>query len=116
VGSSLRYLGGPAGFGFGAVWMTAGIGSAIACLLLAALGYGVVFVAERAQANAKTRPSNQTPEAQAAPPLTADELELDHGHYYEPPDDATSPLAAEVEYGWPSSYVTSSQGEPGQRV
>jgi hypothetical protein len=105
VGSSLRYLGGAVGFGFGAVWMTAGIGSAIACVLLAALGYGAVFVAERAQASANThRPSNQTPEAEAALPLPADELELDHGRYYEPPDDATSPLAAEVEYGWPSGY------------
>ncbi len=116
MGSSLRYLGGAVGFGFGAVWMTAGIGSAIACVLLAALGYGVIFVAERAQANAKTRPSNETPEAQGSPPLPAEELELDHGSYYEPSDDATSPLAAEVEYGWPSSYVTSSQGEPGHRV
>ena len=103
MGSSLRYLGGAVGFGFGAVWMTAGIGSAIACVLLAALGYGAVFVAERAQANASThRPSNQMPEADAGLSLPADELELDHGRYYEPPDDATSPLAAEAEYGWPS--------------
>jgi hypothetical protein len=104
VGGSLRYVGGAVGFGFGAVWMTAGIGSAIACVLLAALGYGVVFVAERAQANANTHPPSETPEAETATPLGADEFELDDGRYDEPPDDATSPLAAEGEYGWPGSY------------
>jgi hypothetical protein len=62
------------------MWMTAGIGPAIACVLLAALGYGAVFLAERAQANANT----------------------DRERYYEPLDDAMSPLAAEAEYGWPS--------------
>ena len=81
MSNSLRYLGGAVGFGFGAVWMTAGIGAAIACLLLAALGYGVVFVAERAQANAIT---------------PAEDALV--------PDDATSPLAAEAEYGWPLSH------------
>jgi hypothetical protein len=80
LSNSLRYLGGAVGFGFGAVWMTAGIGAAIACLLLAGLGFGVVFVAERAQADART------PDA-----------------YGEPADDASSPLAAEAEYGWPLS-------------
>lgn len=74
--STLRYFGSAVGFGFGAVWMTAGIGPAIACVLLAALGYGAVFMAERARTNASMRD-------------------------YEPLDDATSPLAAEVEYGWP---------------
>jgi NAD(P)-dependent dehydrogenase (short-subunit alcohol dehydrogenase family) len=80
VDNSLRYVGGAVGFGFGALWMTAGIGAAIACLLLAALGYGVVFIAERAQANARTQDA------------------------HEPDDDATSPLAAEAEYGWPLSH------------
>ena len=79
MSNSLRYVGGAAGFGFGAVWMTAGIGAAIACLLLAGLGYGVVFVAERAQTNAHGRDA------------------------YEESEDATSPLAAEAEYGWPLS-------------
>jgi hypothetical protein len=64
------------GFGFGALWMTAGIGAAIASVLLAGLGYGAVFMAERAKSNATIRD-------------------------YEPVDDATSPLAAEAEYGWP---------------
>jgi len=97
VGNSLRYVAGAVGFGFGAVWMTTGIGAAIACLLLAALGYGVVFVAERAQANASTP-------AEAELSLSADEFELDGEPYEEPADDATSPLAAEVEYGWPVSH------------
>jgi hypothetical protein len=97
VGNSLRYLGGAVGFGFGAVWMTAGIGAAIACLLLAALGYGAVFVAQRAQANAIIP-------GEAALSLPADELDLDHQPYDEPGDDATSPLAGEVEYGWPLGH------------
>jgi hypothetical protein len=106
VGSWLRYLGGAVGFGFGAVWMTAGIGPAIVCLLLAALGYCAVFVAERAQAEATAhRPPSQTPEAEAALPLPAEELELDQERYYEPRDDATSPLAAEAEYGWPAAMT-----------
>ena len=67
------------GFAFGAVWMTAGIGPAIACVLLAALGYGAVLLAERAQGSASTG----------------------RERYYEALDDATSPLAAEAEYGWP---------------
>jgi hypothetical protein len=76
VDSTLRYFGSAVGFGFGALWMTAGVGAAIAAVLLAGLGYGVVFMAERAKANAST-------------------------FDYEPLDDATSPLAAESEYGWP---------------
>jgi hypothetical protein len=105
MGSTLRYVGGAVGFGFGAVWMTAGIGSAIACMLLAALGCGVVLVAERAQANTGThRPLNRAPEVETALPLAADELELDHERY-EPSDDATSPLAAEADYGWPAAMT-----------
>jgi hypothetical protein len=79
VDSSLRYFGSAVGFGFGALWLTAGIGPAIASVLLAALGYGAVFMAERAKANAGPRE-------------------------YESLDDATSPLAAEPEYGWPGAH------------
>jgi hypothetical protein len=95
VDSSLRYFGCAVGFGFGVVWMTEGLGAAILCLLLAGLGYGAVFVAGRAQAEGITRrgPSN-TPKTEA---LLLDDLELD----YEPEADATSPLAAEADYGWP---------------
>ena len=90
MGGSLRYAGSAAGFGFGVVWMTVGLGSAIVCLLLAALGYCAVFMAERAQAEAGTRrPPIQTTDADLAP----ERVELS--------DDATTPLAAEAEYGWP---------------
>lgn len=95
--SSLRYFGCMVGFAFGAMWMTVGLGSAILCLLLAGLGYGAVFVAGRAQTEGIGR---RRPSAVAATddPLL-DDLELD----YEPADDATSPLAAEADYGWPEA-------------
>jgi hypothetical protein len=76
VDSTLRYFGSALGFGFGALWMTAGIGAAIASVLLAGVGYGAVLMAERTKTNPSTRNSEQL-------------------------DDATSPLAAEAEYGWP---------------
>ena len=100
--SSLRYFGCAVGFGFGVLWMTEGLGTAIVCLLLAGLGYGVVLVRERAQANpsAFRLPSQTTRGAQNLP-LRAEELNLDLGHVYEPSDDASSPLAAEADYGWP---------------
>lgn|SRR5437870_6522961 len=95
MGGSLRYAGSAAGFGFGLVWMTVGLGSAIVCLLLAALGYCAVFMAERAQAEASTRrPPIQTPEAHL---LAPERVERDR----DLSDDATTPLAAEAEYGWP---------------
>lgn len=121
--SALRYVGGAVGFGFGAMWMTVGIGAAIACLLLAALGYGVVLVAERAQANANLqRRPEEMYEVDADLPLMADELELSHTEFdpafdragldpasYDPvpdaldkpPMEAPRPLAAKADYGWP---------------
>jgi hypothetical protein len=100
VDSSLRYFGCVAGFGFGVLWMTEGLGAAILCLLLAGLGYGVVLVAERARANPELlRLPTRTPETGELS-STADELNLDHGYVYEPTD-ASSPLAAEADYGWP---------------
>jgi hypothetical protein len=107
VDSTMRYVGGAVGFGFGAMWMTVGIGSAIACLLLAALGYGAVWLAERAQASAQAgaaapQPVNETFEADADLPLTADELELEEISYAEPPDQPARPVTAEVDYGWPT--------------
>lgn len=99
--SSLRYFGCAVGFGFGVLWMTEGLGAAILCLLLAGLGYGAVLVAERARANPSAfRLTTGTPKVDGLP-LRAAELNLDLGHVYEPSDDATSPLAAEAEYGWP---------------
>jgi len=102
VDVSLRYFACTVGFGFGVLWMTVGLGPAILCLLLAGLGYGVVFVAERAREHPESfRLPKRTPEADGLA-LTADELNVDHGYVYEPPsDDASSPLSAEAEYGWP---------------
>jgi len=103
VDSSLRYFGCVVGFGFGVLWMTEGLGAAILCLLLAGLGYGAVLVAEHARANPDAfRLPTRTPGAEDLPlRAEAEELNLDLGHVYEPSDDETSPLAAEVEYGWP---------------
>ncbi len=102
--SSLRYFGCVAGFGFGVLWMTEGIGAAILCLLLAGLGYGAVFVAERARENpSMLRLPARMPRAGADElPLLAEELNHDLGHVYEPSDDASSPLSAEADYGWPT--------------
>lgn len=97
--NALRYFGSAVGFGIGAVWMTVGLGSAIVCLLLAALAYGAVFVAERAQANA-TMPRWQNRASQAEDAQRADAFE-DQGGYESADDDASTPLAAEAEYGWP---------------
>ena len=83
--------------------MTEGIGAAILCVLLAGLGYGAVFVAERARANpgAIRLPSRSPEPLVEGLPFQAEELNHDLGHIYEPSDDASSPLAAEAEYGWP---------------
>jgi hypothetical protein len=102
VDNSLRYFACAVGFGFGVLWMTEGLGAAILCALLAGLGYGAVFVAERARANPSafrlTIPT--TPEHQDLS-VAAEEIGQDHGYVYEPSEDASSPLAAEAEYGWP---------------
>jgi hypothetical protein len=96
VVSSWRYLGSVVGFGFGVVWMTAGLGSAIVSLLFAGLGYGVVFVAQRAQSNAGTGQwSRKTP---GTPELALhEEFELDRRDSYETPADEA--IAPEAE--WP---------------
>lgn len=105
--SSLRYFGCAVAFGFGVLWMTEGLGAAILCLLLAGLGYGAVLVAERARANPSTfRVPSWTPETEKEKETDdlsqeAEEIGHDHGYVYEPTDDASSPLAAEAEYGWP---------------
>ena len=94
--SSLRYFACAVGFGFGVLWMTEGLGAAILCLLLAGLGYGAVFVAERARANPSSfRVPSWTPETEDLS-QEAEEIGLDHGYVYEPPDDASSPVAAEA--------------------
>jgi hypothetical protein len=101
VDSSQRYFGSVAGFGFGVLWMTEGLGAAILCLLLGALGYGVVFVAERARENPGAFRLQSRTSEEADLPQQAEELNLDLGHVYEPSDVASSPLAAEADYGWP---------------
>lgn len=98
---SLRLFGCVVGFAFGVLWMAEGLGAAILCLLLAGVGYGAVFFAERARANpGAIRFPSRTPAVQDLP-FQAEELNHDLGHVYEPSDDASSPLAAESEYGWP---------------
>jgi uncharacterized membrane protein len=92
--NKMRYFGFAVGFGFGVVWMTVGLGSAILCALLAGLGYGAVLVAERSRANAS---GTHRPVDSIASML--DEFELDNEAHIA--DDATSPLAAEADYGWP---------------
>lgn len=92
----MRYVGFVVGFAFSVVWMTVGLGSAIVCALVAALGYGAVYVAERARA----KPSATHKPANAIASML-DEFELDNEVQIEAADDATSPLAAEADYGWP---------------
>ena len=93
MGNWLRYFGCAVGFAFGAVWMTAGLGSAIVCLLLAALGYGVVFTTERALAETSKRRSPT--------------FGRDHERESEPrPGDASASLADEAEYGWPATVTS----------
>jgi hypothetical protein len=96
VDNKMRYFGFAVGFAFAVVWMTVGLGSAIVCGLVAGLGYGVVLVSERARANATTthRPADSIARM-------LDEFELDNEAHIEAADDATSPLAAEADYGWP---------------
>lgn len=94
--SSMRYVGCAAGFALGLVWMTVGLGSAIVCVLLAALGYGAVFFAERARADAS--PAAEPSRSLA---LALEEFELENESLVEQADDATSPLSAEADYGWP---------------
>lgn len=94
--SKMRYFGFAVGFAFSVVWMTVGLGSAIVCALVAGLGYGAVFVAERARAESTT--SHKPADAIAQ---MLDEFELDNDAHIEASDDATSPLAAEADYGWP---------------
>jgi hypothetical protein len=113
VDSSLRYFGCVVGFGFGVLWMTEGLGAAILCLLLAGLGYGVVLVAEHARANPDAfRLPARTPATDTDDlPQLAEELNQDLGHVYEPSDDASSPLAADADYGWPVEQPAVEQPE-----
>lgn len=104
MSSSWRYFGCGVGFGFGVVWMTVGIGSAILVLLCAAFGYGVAFIAEHERAGlSRLRPASQ-PHAEDEP-LRLEDLELSHYARREDElsDEAMAPVTAEADYGWPSS-------------
>ena len=94
--NKMRYFGFAVGFAFAVVWMTVGLGSAIVCGLVAGLGYAAVIVAERARANDTT--TQKRADSIAA---MLDEFELDNEAQVEAADDATTPLAAEADYGWP---------------
>jgi hypothetical protein len=107
----LRYFVSAVAFGFAAVWIMASLAAALVCLGSAAVGYGVVFVAERRRAKRATRTSSSSISATrvfALPsspteedlPLWANALNSDLGHIYDP-SATTSPLSAEAEYGWP---------------
>jgi hypothetical protein len=45
-GSAQRYIGGAVGFAFAAVWVTAGLGSALVCMVAAVIGYAAVRLSE----------------------------------------------------------------------
>ncbi len=51
-GSAQRYIGGAVGFAFAAVWATAGLGSALVCIVAAAIGYTAVRLSEGRQLSA----------------------------------------------------------------
>lgn len=104
MSSSWRYFGCAVGFGFGVVWMTVGAGSAILVLLCAAFGYGAAFIAEHERAGlSRLRSANRSPAEDE--PLRLEELEVVQytHHDDELSDEAMEPVAAEAEYGWPSS-------------
>lgn len=106
--SSWRYLGTAVGFGFGAVWMTVGIGSAILVVLCAAFGFGVAFIAEREHAGmSRLRPASPAPMAED---LLVDDFELDHFERRDEQPLEDEPVADEEmafssaespDYGWP---------------
>lgn len=102
MGNSWRSFGCAVGFGFGVVWMTVGIGSAILVLLCAAFGYGVAFIAERERASwGKLRPA-RSPGVDE--PLAFEEFELPQfaREDDELSEEAMAPVAAEADYGWPT--------------
>ena len=79
-GSAQRYIGGAVGFAFAAVWATAGLGSALVCVVAAAIGYTAVRLAEGRKLSAisagrdavrelqsrRTEPARRPPQSSAA--------------------------------------------------
>lgn len=115
---SARYLGTAVGFGFGVIWMTVGVGSAILVLLCAALGFGVVYVAERERAGStRLRPSTEV--TQADDDLLIDDFELEHFERRdeavldeEPADDEAASISSETGYGWPQPGTNATASLP----
>jgi Small integral membrane protein (DUF2273) len=107
LSSSWRYLGSAAGFGFGVMWMTVGVGSAILVLLCAALGYGIVYIAERERAGStRLRPASDTLPLEDP---VVDDFELDHFERRDeelpiekPARDEMALVSTEADYGWPT--------------
>ena len=50
------YIGGAVGFAFAAVWATAGLGSALICMVAAVIGYAAVRLSEGRAARVRSRP------------------------------------------------------------
>ena len=109
--SGLRCFVGAVAFGFAAMWITASLAAALVCLAAAVVAYGVVVVAERTRARLarRTKRAGAARSSVALTPPTvkpedlpswADAINTDLGHIYEPAA-TTSPLARDVEYGWP---------------
>ena len=46
AGNAQRYIGGAIGFAFAAVWATAGLGSALVCIVASVIGYTAVRLGE----------------------------------------------------------------------
>jgi hypothetical protein len=71
-GSAQRYIGGAVGFAFAAVWATAGLGSALVCIVAAAIGYTAVRLAEGRRAGAITAGREAVRELQSRRSQAAD--------------------------------------------
>ncbi len=103
MSSSWRIFGSAVGFGFGVVWMTVGIGSAILVLLCGAFGFGVAFIAEHERASlGRFRPASQKPAEDEPPAFEEFELPRYAHEDDELSDEAMAPVAAEADYGWPT--------------
>jgi hypothetical protein len=123
MGAGSRYFGGAVAFGFAAMWIMASLAAALVCLAAAAVGYSSVLLAEKTRAklaNRAGRASISASAASAARPIrrpevadlrvSADALNTDLGHVYEPA--ATTPsLPAEAPYGWPANDEASVSGD-----
>jgi len=98
-----RYIGGTLAFAFAALWTTAGLGSAVVCIVAGALGYGAVLAAQgtrfggiaeitaRLRNHLQTRPA-PTPRSPRPSPQNA----RSHTRDARPATEAAQPAT----YGW----------------